>query len=205
MEEPLSYMKEYVEVLRAALWDGNVDYRGNFVTAKARLNTAPRIPILISALGRGAFRLAGEISDGAISWNCPLEYLRDVALPALLEGASAARRTAPPIVAHAWVALGMDRNEAREIARKMLPGYARQPFYANMWAAAGFPVQPEQPDGGVSDALIDSLVVSGDEQEVAARLDSYLDGGLDELMLTSLFPDDDTDARTRLLKFIGGI
>jgi hypothetical protein len=67
-----------------------------------------------------------------------LEYLRDVALPALREGASAAGRTAPPLIAHAWVALGMDRDAAHEVARKMLPGYARQPFYANMWAAAGF-------------------------------------------------------------------
>src|SRR3954454_23524216 len=29
MQDPLAYMKEYVDVLRAALWDGNVDYQGH--------------------------------------------------------------------------------------------------------------------------------------------------------------------------------
>ena len=29
MQDPLAYMKEYMEVLRAALWDGNVDYQGH--------------------------------------------------------------------------------------------------------------------------------------------------------------------------------
>ena len=156
----------------------------------------------MAALGGNVFRLAGEISDGAISWNCPPAYLHEVALPALRAGAAAAGRPAPPLVAHMWVALGMDQDVAREAARKMLSGYARQPFYANMWAAAGFPVQSE---GGVNDALIDTLVVSGDEQAVAARLDAYLGSGLDELLLTSVYPADATDARIRLLQFIGGL
>ena len=42
----------------------------------------------ISALRPNAFRLAGEIADGAISWVCPLPYLRDVAVPALKQGAA---------------------------------------------------------------------------------------------------------------------
>jgi alkanesulfonate monooxygenase SsuD/methylene tetrahydromethanopterin reductase-like flavin-dependent oxidoreductase (luciferase family) len=191
-----------MELLRAALWDGNVDYQGHFFTAKAKLNNIPQVSVLMAALGGNAFRLAGEISDGAISWNCPAAYLHEVALPALREGAAAAGRPAPPLVAHMWVALGMDQDVAREAARKMLSGYARQPFYANMWAAAGFPVQPA---GGVNNALIDTLVVSGDEQAVAARLDEYLGSGLDELLLTSVYPADATDARTRLLQFIGGL
>ena len=62
-----------------------------------------------------------------------------------------------------------------------------------------------QPQGGVSDDLIDNLVVSGDEQAVAAQLDEYLGSGLDELLLTSVYPADATDARTRLLQFVGGL
>ncbi len=41
------------------------------------------------------------------------------------------------------------------------------PFYRHMFAEAGHPV-PE--DGTLPDALIDSLVVSGDQQTIAARL-----------------------------------
>jgi alkanesulfonate monooxygenase SsuD/methylene tetrahydromethanopterin reductase-like flavin-dependent oxidoreductase (luciferase family) len=161
---------------------------------------APRVPLLISALGEGAFRMAGEVSDGAISWNCPPRYLLDVALPALREGARAAGRAAPPLVAHVWVALGADREAARAAARKALAGYARLPFYAGMFAASGYPVQP---DGSVSDGLIDAIVAAGDEAVVAARLDELLAGGLDELLLTALPMGDAAGERTRLARFVG--
>ena len=97
MEAPLAYLAEYIEVLRAALWEGSVDYEGRFFTAKAKLSNPVQVPLLMAALGENAFRVAGEISDGAISWNAPPRYLLDVALPALREGAEKAGRPAPPL------------------------------------------------------------------------------------------------------------
>src|SRR5438105_5646753 len=38
MDHPLEYFREYVEVLRTALWVGTVDYAGRFITAKVNLN-----------------------------------------------------------------------------------------------------------------------------------------------------------------------
>ena len=100
MVTPLSHLREYVAVLRAILWTGEVDHRGPFLTARAKLDQPPRLPILIAALGEEAYRLAGEVSDGAISWNSPPSYLRDIALPALRAGAATAGRATPPLVAH---------------------------------------------------------------------------------------------------------
>jgi F420-dependent oxidoreductase-like protein len=202
MEAPLAHLREYVAVLRAALWEGTVDHKGRFVTAKATLPRPPRVPILISALGAGAFRLAGEISDGAISWNCPVPYLLDVALPALRAGAQAAGRDAPPLVAHLWVGLSTDAAAVRAAARRLLAGYARLPFYADMFAAAGFPVEA---DGGVSDALVDSLIVTGADAAIAGRLRELLDGDLDELLLTLVPLDDEGADRTRLFRLVGQI
>jgi F420-dependent oxidoreductase-like protein len=200
MEAPLMHLKEYVGILRAALWDGSVDHRGRFFTAKAKLNNAPRVPLLISALGESAFRLAGEVSDGAISWNCPVPYLLDVALPALRQGAAAAQRPTPPLVAHVWVALSTDAAAVHAAAKQRLAGYARLPFYANMFAAAGYAVQA---DGSVSEALVDNLVAMGDESAVAARLDELLAAGLDELLLTVVPLDDEAAERTRLFGLVG--
>src|SRR6185436_4168741 len=53
MEAPLEHLKEYVAVLRAALWEGAVDYHGRFFMAKAQLNRVTRVPLLIAALGAG--------------------------------------------------------------------------------------------------------------------------------------------------------
>ena len=202
MDHPLDYLREYVMVLRAALWDGTVDYTGRFLRAKVTLNNPPQLPILMAALGESAFRLAGELSDGAISWNVPPRHLLDVSLPALREGARQAGRAAPPLVAHIPIVLSTDRDAAREAARKALSGYARLPFYAQMWAAAGYPVQAT---GQVSDALIDNLVVMGDEVAVETRLKELLAAGLDELLVTSFSLGDLEHERARLIRFAGGL
>jgi F420-dependent oxidoreductase-like protein len=200
MEAPLDHTREYLEVLRAALWTGSVDHQGRFFTAKATFATPPRVPLLMSALGAKAFHLAGEVADGAISWNCPVPYLLDIARPALLAGAAHAKRPVPPLVAHVWVALSADASAVRLAAKHALAGYARLPFYAHMFAAAGYPVEA---DGQVSDGLIDTLVVMGEAAAVAARLRELLATGLDELLLTHVPLGDPPAERTRLFAFVG--
>lgn len=199
MESPLEHLREYIGILRAALWEGAVEHQGHFFTARATFNSTPCVPLLMSALGQGAFQLAGEISDGAISWNCPPSYLSDVALPALQAGARNADRPTPPLVAHAWVALSTDSEAVREAARKALSAYARLPFYANMFAAAGFTVQDSKP----SDELLDALVISGEAEAVTARLHELLDSGLDELLLTHVDMGNAAGERTRLFNVVG--
>jgi F420-dependent oxidoreductase-like protein len=200
MESPLEYLHEYVEVLRAALWDGKVDHQGRFLKAKVELPRTPRTPILISALREGAFRLAGRISDGAISWVCPVPYLLDKALPALRAGAEDSNRPAPPLLAHVPVALSNDREAVTAAARKRLGIYGRLPYYAAMFEAAGYAVSPE---GGLTGDLIDNLVVRGDEASVAQRLSELLGTGLDELLIM-LVPVGDADAeQSKLMHLIG--
>ena len=58
MSRPLEHLREYVSVLRAALWEGKVDHQGSFYTINTTLPRTPRTPILISALREGAFHLA---------------------------------------------------------------------------------------------------------------------------------------------------
>jgi F420-dependent oxidoreductase-like protein len=185
--KPHEYLREYVQVLRQMLWDGKVDYEGEFFTVQQLAlpagMAAPRVPIMISALRAHAFRLAGEISDGAISWMCPVPYLVQTALPALKAGAEAAGRPMPPLVAHVPVALHTDREAVRAAARRELGSYGRLPFYARMFADAGFPVDA---DGTMPDALFDELVVSGDKSAVAARLAEIQARGMQEILVTQV-------------------
>jgi hypothetical protein len=74
------------------------------------------------------------------------------------------------------------------------------PLYAQMFAAAGFPVAP---DGTLSDALLNTLVVSGDEAAVAARLTERLAGELDELLLLPIAVTNADTELTRLARHIG--
>lgn len=200
MTAPIEHLREYVAVLREALWDGKVDYHGQFYTVNTTLLRTPRTPILISALREGAFQLAGEVSDGAISWVCPVPYLLEKALPALRAGAAKSGRPAPPLVAHIPVALSSDRQAVLAAARKQLGRYGHLPFYAHMFADAGFPVSP---DGTMPDALFDSLVVSGDEATVRTRLVDLLSKGLDELLVMPIGVANPESEQKQLRQLIG--
>ena len=199
---PLAHLSEYVAVLRAALWEGRVNYHGNYFNVNATLPRTSRVPVLISALREGAFRLAGEISDGAISWLCPVPYLLDKALPALRAGAEASKRSAPPLVAHVLVALSEDENAAQDAARKRIQYYTALPFYARMFADAGLPVAP---DGTGLDALARSLVVYGNEATVVQQLTELLAQGLDELLVLLVPVQDASRELAQLARLIGGM
>lgn len=182
----LARLREYIRVLRPLLHEGRVRFAGEFYSADAELPEALAIPVLLSALGPQAYASAGELADGALSWLCPIDYVRDVAVPAMVEGASLADRATPPLIAHVAVALARadDPVGLREQVRHDLSLYARVPVFGRMFAAAGHPIV----NGVVSDALLNDLVVIGDEDTVAIQVTKILDSGVDELMV-SLIPD----------------
>jgi F420-dependent oxidoreductase-like protein len=198
---PLAHLREYVNVLRTALWDGKVDHHGKFFNVKVTLPHTAQIPVLISTLGVKAFQLAGEIADGAISWVCPIQYLIRTGIPALRTAAAAAnRQSAPPLVAYISVALSQDRDSVLAAGRQSLDMYAKFPFYAKMFTDAGFPLTPGQM---ISESLVDSLIVSGNEDTVAVQFTKLLAAGLDELMVTLVPIKDAVDEFRRLMRLIG--
>jgi F420-dependent oxidoreductase-like protein len=180
---PLEHLREYVAVLRAALHQGQVDFDGSRIVAHLSTPNPPKVPILISALRPRSFRLAGEISDGALAWVCPASYLREQALPALLEGAAASARPAPPLIAHCCLAVTDDLDAARIAARDQVARRLDRAEFRHMFAQAGY---SETLEGSTSDALVDEVVVYGDEATTRQRLRAFLGGGIDGV-ITSLF------------------
>jgi len=190
MGKPLAHLREYLTILRALLWEGTVEFSGEYyqVTASLPSNVpAPKIPVPISALRPGAFKLAGELADGAIPWLAPVDYLVDTALPALQEGADRAGRARPPLTAHIPVAVSTDRDAVRSAFRAQFPVYSKLPFYVAMFEAAGFPVTTA---GEMTDQLVDMLLVSGDAGEIKARLNDIRSRGIDELMISHVVVGD---------------
>jgi F420-dependent oxidoreductase-like protein len=202
MPSPLAYLREYVEVMRQGLWEGRVDHQGTFFKLATSFPHQAQIPLLISALGEKAFRLAGELADGAISWVCPVPYLLDMALPALWAGAQAHHRPAPPLLAHIPVAMSTDEAAVHAAALPRVSSYTKSPFYAHMFAAAGFPIAA---DGTGVDALVKTLVVAGNEAEVKKRLLELLASGLDELLLMLVPVADEAREREQLIQVIGSL
>ena len=192
MRAPLRRLREYVAVLKAALAGGTVDHAGAYYTARARLPApASAVPVLIAALRPNAFRLAGAVADGAVSWLCPPAYLERAALPALRAGAERADRPAPPLVAGLPVAVCEDAETVRTTVRSQLGGYVRAPFYQQMLVAAGL---AEAEAGAWSDRMIDAVVLAGDETAIAARLEALGAAGIDEVAVTVVLTGPDSRA-----------
>jgi alkanesulfonate monooxygenase SsuD/methylene tetrahydromethanopterin reductase-like flavin-dependent oxidoreductase (luciferase family) len=200
--KPLEYLHEYVEIVRAALWDGKVDYQGKFFTVKGTLpNTAP-LPVLTSVLRENAFKLAGEISDGALSWLCPVPYLLQTGLPALRASAQEHGRPAPPLVAHVLAAGSSDRSAVIKATRAQIQSYGKLPFYASMFANAGYPVDA---NGTMSDDLIGSLVISGSATTITGRFKELLASGLDEILVMPITVQQEESELHQLMQLIGGL
>jgi F420-dependent oxidoreductase-like protein len=204
MGKPLAHLREYVAVLRGLLWEGKADVHGEYfdLTLAHQAGTVPpKTEIMISALSANSYRLAGEIADGAISWVSPVPYLVSTALPAIAEGAAAANRPAPPVIAHVPVAVTNDRQAALEATAREFGGYGSLPFYANMFAAAGVPVGP---DNRTSPEAVDAMAVSGTPDEIRARLEAILAEGIGELLVTHVVVNDADAERGELAGILAG-
>ncbi len=200
---PLSHLKEYVRVLKALLQGGNVDFDGDYYRASATIPEPVEVPVMVSALRRRSFELSGAEADGAIPWVCPHRYLEKVALAAMGAAAAAAGRARPPLIVHAPVCVHEDREEVRAALRQRLGRYPTWEYYARMFADAGFPRSEET---GWTDAMIDSLTISGDEQEVARRIEETFEWGASGLLVTVLAAGGDpTQSTERTLSLLADI
>lgn len=201
---PLTNLREYLTVLKALLHQGQVEFDGRYFHAHAKLTEPlPDVPVMASALRQGSFELCGELSDGAISWVCPDEYLREQCLPALRRGAERAGRPVPPLIAHVPVCVHDDRSEALAGVREQFGRYATMPSYVKMFEAAGF-LEPQS--GEWSDAMSEAVAFIGDEEEVAARVRRLFEWGADELLISVVTAGPDRAAsRERTLGLLAGL
>lgn len=201
-ERPLRHLRAYLDVLNKALHEGAVDREQEPYRVHARLAEPVKVPVYASALQAKSFELCGEVADGAITWMCPLAYVRDVALPAFRRGAAKAGRPLPKMIVHVPVSVSEDAEAVREAARRQLGFYMRVPSYARMSAAAGYPDAAEH---GLSDAQIDDLVLHGSEAAVAERLQEWLTLGADEIIVAPVAPSEHHDAVTaRTIALVAG-
>ncbi|HLL51156.1 MAG TPA: LLM class flavin-dependent oxidoreductase, partial [Thermomicrobiales bacterium] len=201
-DRPLRRLIEYLNIVQPMLKTGSVHFEGEFYRVDASFPHAPGTQVPIAALRAPAFRVAGRLADGAMSWNCPTAYIQQVALPALQEGADSAGRDRPRLMVHVPVMVSTDRDEVHLRAGEQLRYYAAAPFYARMFADAGYPLRA---DGSVSPELIDDLVVMGTPDEIATQLRHRLDLGFDVLMVNPLRTDDDAAHEDRVLEILGGL
>jgi F420-dependent oxidoreductase-like protein len=200
---PLEHLREYVTILTACFNDGKVDFAGKRLQAHAEFAGTANIRVMISALRHNAFALAGELTAGGISWVTPPEHIRDVAIPALEEGAARAGRSdVPPAIVHVPIVVSTDAEAVFEQARAQMGFYQRLPFYRAMWLEAGY---PDAAGTEFTKTMCDALVVSGDEQQVTDRIRALPSFGAGEIIAMPLLLQNDREARARTIRLLGDL
>jgi F420-dependent oxidoreductase-like protein len=197
---PLGHLREYVRICKALLQQGRVDFDGTYYKAHEAIAQPLDVPVMASALQQGSFELCGEEADGAISWICPGQYLRDVGLPAMHAGAERAGRPVPPLIAHAPVCVHDNAAEVYAAVREQIMN-PRLPFYQRMLIAAGF---PEAENGTWSDRMIDAVVLWGNETRVTERLRELFAWGATEILVSPVLAGADRGASLdRTMRLLG--
>ena len=208
-EPSLQWMREYVEVVRRIHRREVMDYVGERVrSTHYRLGFEPHrehVPIWIAVLKPGMMRLSGEIADGMLMYFSPLAYV-EVGVRAVAEGLDTAGRDRGEFDLALMIPTCVtdEPEAARAIARKQVAWYNNLPFYNDMFALAGFEkeagqlrdawaeIRARDPEGNgwtqldtgdteqyVTDEMADAVVVIGDADHCAARIEDYVAAGVD--------------------------
>jgi alkanesulfonate monooxygenase SsuD/methylene tetrahydromethanopterin reductase-like flavin-dependent oxidoreductase (luciferase family) len=178
-EAPFAQLREYVSVVRSLARGGQVDFAGAHYQVHTGFGRPFNVPIMIGALQRKTFELAGRETDGAITWLCPADYLAAVGLPALERGAADAGRARPPLIAHVAACVHDNADEVREAVRRGIPNIGF-PAYQRMLVAAGL---DEAAGAFWTDDLVDRVIAWGSPDRVAGRIEEMFEIGADEVLI----------------------
>ena len=156
-EHPVRHTREYLTVVKALLTDGAVKFRGDDFSVFGFLDVEERgsPPVFLGALRPRLCRLAGELADGAIPWLVPPEYLAEIIVPTVDEGARDAGRATPPVLASLPCMLASDRDTVREAASRELAIYLQVPTYVDVFVRAGLLPDHAAATNGWSAELVD--------------------------------------------------
>lgn len=195
-ERPLRHVRDYVSVLETAFsGHGRVDFVGETYRSTSVLDVpgATSVPIFLAALGPEMLRLAGERTEGTITWMGDERAHAEHVVPRITDAARSAGRRAPRIVAGLPVAVCDDADAGRAAAAERFAIYGQIPTYARM-LARGDAVEPAD------------VCVIGTERQAERRLRSYAATGITDL-LAAVFPvgDDEPRSRERTLEFLASV
>jgi G6PDH family F420-dependent oxidoreductase len=176
-------LREAVEIIRR-LWEGGTysHYGEHYVVEQARIYTLPPEPppIVMSAFGANAARLAGEIGDGFMNTSPDAELLGT-----FREAGGAGK----PSYGKLDVACAPSEQEARRVAHQTwptsgIPGELSQvlPTPAHFEQAASIVTE---------DMTAEAIVVSQDPDEHVARLREYEDAGYTHVTVQQCGSDQD--------------
>ncbi|MBV2155831.1 LLM class flavin-dependent oxidoreductase [Kitasatospora sp. SUK 42] len=193
---PAAAVADYVGAVRTLLDDQPVaPLAPDLPSAAPRLRLPHREHPPAVELGAGVLRpamarAAGRVADVAITWMTPPRYLAEVLVPALAEGAAAARPATPPkpaapprVVTVVHAAVARPDRHPMVLAQNGAGRHLRAPHYADMLRRAGLHLDTRDPVAGARELVESGVFLYGSPEVLATELAAYGKAGVDEVVL----------------------
>jgi 5,10-methylenetetrahydromethanopterin reductase len=186
--KPVLHLREYLEVLVPLSKGEAVEFEGDTVTARGRLEVAGAapFPVLVAALGPQMLEVTGRLADGTITWCVGPKTLAGFTIPTIAAAAERVGRAVPRIVAMFPVGVTTDPAGVQERLGRGLSVYGTLPSYRAM-------LDREGADGAAD------LAILGSEQEVTDRIAALKEIGVTDLGAVPVSGSPDEASQTREL------
>ena len=200
-ERPAQQMRDYLEVLNAALrGPGPVDVENDGYRVHSPIDVTDRssTPVLLAALGPVMLRLAGEHASGTILWMADERAVAEHVVPRITRAAAEAGRPAPRVIAGVPVALcpNDEVDDARAWTNRVFGQAALSPNYQRLLARGNATNEGD-------------LLAAGDQSAVLDRLRAFRDAGATDLAVrvVALGPHREAriESRKRTLAFLASL
>jgi F420-dependent oxidoreductase-like protein len=173
----ITRLREHLTVLRSVFDTGAVDFHGTEISAQpvwpVQVAGGTPVPVYVAAMGPKALQVTGELADGTLPYLAGPRTIAEFIEPLIAKSAADAGRRKPRIIAEVPVLLSGDAAAARCYAAEQLSFYEAIPSYQKVIAREGV--------AGAAD-----LAAVGSATPVRHRLQSYLDAGATDLVLSGL-------------------
>jgi F420-dependent oxidoreductase-like protein len=181
-------LREHLAVLRSIFDEGAVDFHGDEFTASPEWPVAVAggtpVPVYVAAMGPKALWVTGELADGTLPYLAGPRTIAEFIEPTIAKAAADAGRPKPRIIAFVPVLVtGDSQNDidaGRNLAAEQLSFYEAIPSYHRVIAREGVDNVAE-------------IAAVGSSDVVARQLQTYLDAGATDVVLSPLDRSDSAD------------
>jgi F420-dependent oxidoreductase-like protein len=186
-EKPARHVREYLSVLLPLVREGKVSFNGEVYRTNAgiRVPGYEPMPVMISALAPLMLKMAGELTDGTITWMTGAKTIESHIAPKLHAAASAAGRPQPRIAVGLPIAVADNVEESRTRAGQYFQMYGTLPNYRRVLDKEGV--------AGPAD-----VVITGNEAACEQQLRAIASAGATDFF-GAIYPvgDDAASSMTR--------
>lgn len=188
-ERPARHMREYLSILLPLLDGQRAKFSGETLRGDIGLSVPRRgrVPVVLAALAPHMLRLAGERTDGTVTYLTGPATIAGHIVPAINAAARAAGRPRPRVVCILPVCVTDDPARVRARAAKTFAFYGGLPSYRAMLDREG-----------AADPA--DVAIVGDEARVMAQIGRLSEAGVTDFIAAQFTSGDDAHRTRAMLK-----